>query len=212
MALSELSVVHQRRAQPTGSKREARTEAILRAVLEEIAEVGYGALSVEEVATRVGVAKTTIYRRYPTKLELVRTAIAHYLAEALGEPPNTGSLRGDLIALGRSAVQLGSSVLGQSLFRTKLLGRIDPELEELGKHFEAERLEQQRVVALRAIERGELQNEDDFHRAVQLLSGSILVMMLVHCRPFDELEIARTVDLLLHGLCHAPARYRAGAR
>lgn len=212
MALSEISVTHPRQAQPTGSKREARTEAILRAVLEEIAEVGYGALSIEDVAARVGVAKTTIYRRYPTKLELVRTAIAHFLAEALGEPPDTGSLRGDLIALGRGTVQLGSSVLGQSLFRTKLLDRLDPELEELGKHFEAERMGQQRVVALRAIERGELQNEDDFQRAVQLLSGSILVRMLVHSEAFDELEITRTVDLLLHGLCHTPMRHRAGTR
>lgn len=214
MAPSEVSVVHQQQAHPAaGSRREARTEAILRAVLEEVAELGYSGLSIESVAARVGVAKTTIYRRYPTKLELVRTAIEEYLADALGDPPNTGSLRGDLIALGRSAAQLGSSVLGQSLFRTKLLGRIEPELEQLGKHFEADRQERQRVVALRAIDRGELQNEADFHRAVHLLSISILFKVAIDREPVDELEISRTVDMLLHGLSRTPpSRHRFGGR
>lgn len=182
-------------------------------MLEEVAEVGYSGLSIESVAARVGVAKTTIYRRYPTKLELVRTAIGQYLADALGDLPNTGSLRGDLIALGRSAAQFGSSVLGQSLFRTKLLGRVEPELEQLGQHFEADRQERQRVVAVRAIERGELLNEADFHRAVHLLSVSILFKEVINRETVDELEISRTVDMLLRGLsCTAPARHRAGTR
>lgn len=197
---------------PGGSRREARTEAILRAVLEEVAEVGYSALSVEAVAVRVGVAKTTIYRRYPTKLELVSAAIRQYVNEALGEPPDTGSLRGDLIALGRNLAQLASSVLGQSLFRTKIMGRVEPELEQLGKQFEAERNQRQRVVATRAIARGELQSEGDFHRVTQMLAAALLFQIVFERAPVDELEITRTVDILLHGVASATARHRPSPR
>lgn len=202
----------QRLARPNGSRREARTEAILRAVLEEVAEVGYGALSVEDVAARVGIAKTTIYRRYPTKLELVRAAINQYLNEALGDPPNTGTFRGDLIALGLSAVQLATSVLGQSLMRTKLSGRLDPDLEQLGTQFEAERRQKQKVIATRAMARGEIASEADFECAADLLSQSLVFRVVFDRRSVDELEVTRRVDMLLHGIAPSAARHRAAAK
>ncbi len=198
---------------PCGSRHEARTEAILRAALEELAAVGYSALSIEAVAARVGVAKTTVYRRYPTKLDLVRAAIGQYLTDALGEPPNTGSLRGDLIALGQQAVQLASSVLGQSLFRMRLLDRVEPELDQMGKDFEAQREARQSVIATRAMARGELQSRADFEDVVQLLTGSLLFKLVIKKAPIDELEVTRIVDLLLHGASPASARHqRAVAR
>jgi AcrR family transcriptional regulator len=197
---------------PVCSRREARTEAILRAALEELAQVGYSAMSIEEVAARVGVAKTTVYRRYPTKLDLVRAAIRQFLTEALGELPDAGSLRGDLIALGRSVVQLASSVIGQSLFRTRFLERLEPELDQMGKDFERDREKRQGVIATRALARGELHNLADFGTVLQLLSGSLIFKAVIKKEPVDELEITRIVDVLLQGVSPAPARHRAGTR
>lgn len=209
---SALTQTHPRPQPLGGSRREARKEAILRAVLEEVAEVGYSALSVEDVATRIGIAKTTIYRRYPTKLELVSAAIRQYLDEAIGEPPDTGTLRGDLIAIGLNTVQLATSVLGQSLVRTKMLGRSEPELQQLGMQFEAERRQQQHVIAQRAVARGELASAADYERVANLLSGALLFSVVFNRQSIDELEITRTVDLLLHGVSPAATRHRTAPR
>jgi AcrR family transcriptional regulator len=65
-----------------------------------IAEVGYDRLSVEGIATRAGVGKAALYRRWPGKPALVIDAVRTWRAErGLGEPPDTGSLRGDLDAV-----------------------------------------------------------------------------------------------------------------
>lgn len=199
------------RGSSTGSWRESRTQAILRAALEELAQVGYSALSIESIAQRVGIAKTTIYRRYPTKTELLRTAIRQFLTDALGEPRDTGSLRGDLIALGQQLLQLTSSVLGQSLFRTKLLDRVAPELEEIAREFESEHEALQLKIADRATRRGELVSVADFNRVVQVLFGFVLFKRVFRKQSVDELEIAGLVDMLLNGVIRTPARSRHGA-
>jgi len=196
-------------AQPL-PRREARTQAILRAALEELAGVGYSALSVEAVAARVGVAKTTIYRRYPTKLDLVRAAIRQFLDEALGEAPDTGSLRGDLIAMGKELTMLATSVLGQGLFRMGILERVEPELEKLGRDVEAEREARNRVVAVRAVARGEMASEADFADVVGVLSGALLFKLIVRKEALNELNITRFVDMLLHGVTPGTARRRPG--
>lgn len=206
----ETSDSHHRQGSSSGSGREARTQAILRAALEELARVGYSAFSIEAVASHVGIAKTTVYRRYPTKADLVRSAIRQFLSDALGEPQDTGSLRGDLIALGRQTSQLASSVLGQGLFRTQLLDRVAPELEQIGREFESERENLQRTIATRAVARGEIASVADFERVIQVLSGSLLFKQVVRRQSVDELEIARIVDMLLNGIPKPSTRSRYG--
>ncbi|MGH3558820.1 MAG: helix-turn-helix domain-containing protein, partial [Mycobacterium sp.] len=74
--------------------------AILDATLAGVAELGYDRLSMDDIASRAGVGKAAIYRRWPSKAVVVAEAIAHW-RRRLGpvEPPNTGSLRGDIEAL-----------------------------------------------------------------------------------------------------------------
>jgi AcrR family transcriptional regulator len=199
------------RGSTSGSWREARTQAILRAALEELAQVGYSAFSIEAVATRAGVAKTTVYRRYATKAELVRSAILQFLSNALGEPPDTGTLRGDLIELGRQTQQLASSILGQGLFRTQLLDRAAPELEAIGQEFERERELLHNQIASRAIARGEIASPADFERVVHVLSGTLLFKQVMRKQSVDELEIVRIVDMLLNGAPKPATRSRHGA-
>ncbi len=73
-------------------------EAILDAAIDAFIDVGWDGLSVEDVAARAGVAKTTIYRRYPARIDLILAA-AERLAEEKGAAPDTGTLCGDLRAL-----------------------------------------------------------------------------------------------------------------
>src|SRR5882672_8326758 len=87
------------KARPRTGGRSARVVAeVLSATLELFAEHGYAGLSVEAVALHAGVNKTTIYRRWPTKVDLLGAALFS-LRDEEPEPPNTGSLREDLFTV-----------------------------------------------------------------------------------------------------------------
>src|SRR5689334_17439746 len=75
-------------------------EEVLKATLEEIGQRGYQTMRIEDVAARSGVNKTTIYRRWPTKLDLLAAAVRHFAP--VPDPPETGTLRGDLLVLLRT--------------------------------------------------------------------------------------------------------------
>jgi AcrR family transcriptional regulator len=78
----------------------SRDPAILDAALEGVAELGYDRLTMDDIAARAGVGKAAIYRRWPSKAVVVADAIAHWRRrQGSLEPPNTGSLRGDIDAL-----------------------------------------------------------------------------------------------------------------
>jgi AcrR family transcriptional regulator len=82
-----------------------RREAILQAALALVAEVGYDRATIDAIAARAGVSKPTLYRRWPHgKPELVADAIRERHAQG-GATPDTGSLRGDLLAM--VAIQTG---------------------------------------------------------------------------------------------------------
>ena len=97
-------------AEPGRTRRrgDALREAIYAAVLEELAEVGYPALSIERVAERARTGKASIYRRWPTRLELVLEAIDHVMPR-YDDVPDTGNIRDDLlVVLRRIAAIMGS--------------------------------------------------------------------------------------------------------
>ncbi|MFB2877071.1 TetR/AcrR family transcriptional regulator [Floridanema aerugineum] len=95
-----------------GRPRSARShQAMLRATLELLAEVGFEAMSIEAIATRAGVGKTTIYRRYRSKEELVADAIESMREEVL--IPDTGNLWSDIDAIIENAAQITLNPLGR---------------------------------------------------------------------------------------------------
>ncbi|KUM67387.1 TetR/AcrR family transcriptional regulator [Streptomyces curacoi] len=91
----------------------ALEEAILRAAVDELTESGYAGLTMDKVATRAGTNKNAVYRRWPNRLTL---GIAAYrqLATAV-QPPDTGTLRGDVLEWLRQANRYWSSPLGAIL-------------------------------------------------------------------------------------------------
>ena len=78
---------------------EAREQAILSAVIALLGEVGYEAMTMDAVAARAHASKTTIYRRWPGKPELVHAAVHAHIAGRVLSAPDHGSLRGDLLAV-----------------------------------------------------------------------------------------------------------------
>ena len=85
--------------------------AIFEATLAELAEAGYMRLAMERVATRAGASKVSLYRRWPSRAELVIAALRHHYGGP--EPtPDTGTLRGDVLALLRLGADRLNGVFG----------------------------------------------------------------------------------------------------
>jgi AcrR family transcriptional regulator len=91
----------------------ALEEAILRAAVDELTESGYAALTMDKVAGRAGTNKNAIYRRWPNRLALGIAAYRQLTTTV--QPPDTGSLRGDVLELLRGANRHWSSPLGMIL-------------------------------------------------------------------------------------------------
>src|SRR5690242_21588951 len=143
---------------PRGRPRSAEADrAILAATVDLLAERGLAAMSIEEVAARAGVGKTTIYRRWPSKGLLALDAfVTSFRAE---QPlPDTGSLRGDLL----SALHAWVRAVTQTAMGPMLTGLIaeaqhDQELRGAWRDRVLEPLRiQHRIMLDRAIERGEI--------------------------------------------------------
>jgi AcrR family transcriptional regulator len=182
------------------------TTALRRALLEELAAVGYGRLSIEAVARRAGVAKTAVYRRWHSKLDMVLEVVAEVAGQKLSLP-DTGGLRTDL--------ELVLRILAQAL-RHPLASQIIPDLlAEAGRDPQiAATLQQSLRVAQkdvgvrlvdRAIERGELPADTDPDLAVDLVVGPLYWRLAVARRPLGPDYLARLAAATVAALGAQPA-------
>jgi AcrR family transcriptional regulator len=133
-----------------------REQAILSAVIALLGEDGYDAMTMDAVAARAHASKTTIYRRWPGKPELVRAAVDSFVAGRVPTDADTGSLRGDLLAVMRT---LRGHLTGEFLaMMSGLLHAMqqDPELARvLRSHLASDHTVALPVIG-RAVGRGEL--------------------------------------------------------
>lgn len=157
-------------ARPRTGGRSARVVTeVLAATLSEFTEQGYGGLSFEAVAARAGVNKTTIYRRWPTKAELLGAALVS-LRDDDPPPPDTGSLREDLLQVLRHWVTQAVTPQRRAIMQSLLLANTEPDMQTIVQRLRAERPAIPDVVFERALKRGELPRGTD----VQLLRGVLL--------------------------------------
>ena len=174
--------------------------AILQATIELLSEVGYSAMSIQGVAARAGVAKTTIYRRFDSKLELVLNAMNRSLA--IDEIPDTGSLGGDLRAmlLDRGGMMIlggrGAAIIGTLLVEREQ----NPELlEPFHRLIFEPRQRQLHQIFERARKRGEIGPDADHQFVGTSLFGSVVVSALTG-RAIDENVIERLLDNVLRSI------------
>ncbi|HEY7995258.1 MAG TPA: TetR/AcrR family transcriptional regulator [Steroidobacteraceae bacterium] len=179
---------------------------VLNAVIEEMARVGYSALRVEDVAARAQVNKTTIYRRWPTKSELVRAALSCKKIAAFESCALTGSLRGDLLEMGRCFVKAAGQPEGLSVMRMLVAEGGDPEVADLHKAMREDQETLPNEVLAGAIERGELTADADNRVMMVAFFGAIFHMVLVMSEPVTSAVIERLVDVLLLGALQPSAR------
>ncbi len=180
-------------------------QGVLSAALEVLARTGYRALRIEDVALRAGVNKTTIYRRWPTKIELVRAALASEARQKI-VVPQTGSLRADLLVMGRTFVDLASSPEGQSVLRMMVAEGSDPEVADLEKSLRLTFEAVPTSIVTSAVARGDLAPNGDHAVLLDAFIGAIHHRIFMMNEPVTEDFLARLADILLFGALLPAAR------
>ncbi len=163
---------------PGGRSARVRT-SVLTAAADLLAEVGYDGLSTDEVAKRAGVHRTTVYRRWPTKPELVADAVG-LTAEEQVPIPDTGRLDDDLLALARLVAASIGGADAVRLSRSLVAAAATNEpLTELLHRFMGNRMDQSEPIVTRAIERGELPAGTDPRVVIEAVVGALWFRVLL---------------------------------
>jgi AcrR family transcriptional regulator len=196
----------------SGRPRSAEADAaIMDATREELVEMGWSKLTVGHVAARAGVAKTTLYRRWSNKGELVVHAVAALFDEL--ELPDCGSLQADIECVVLSfADLLQRPGTNASLMSVVAESTHDPALRQ---HIREAIVERQKRLVLQGRERAQARGElppdtadpEEDARLVDLIfdviAGAVVHRTLVSAEPVDAEWACRFTTLILHGLAAA---------
>jgi AcrR family transcriptional regulator len=177
------------------------TDAVLDATLAELAASGLEGLSVERVAQRAQVHKTTVYRRWPTREALIAAALEGLAVDAVARAPDTGSLRGDLLGLlGPVATFLGRSE-GRAVARAALAAPAEAQVAELAaRRLGAPAAGAIEALVARARVRGEWRDDVPADLVLPTLVGALLHRTLLEHADPGATWLEGVVDLLLRGV------------
>jgi len=175
---------------------ERSRHVIFSAALELLGEVGYGGLTIEAVAARAGVGKSTIYRHWSGKLELVEEAIRTLkVAKAV---PAVGSVRDQIVAmLGDLATNMADSTWSSCLPAIIEAAERDPEVLAIHRRISYQRRQVLVDLLAEGVRRGEVGPFADLSLLAESLIGPIILHRLLLHDPIDPSEVPVMVDQLL---------------
>ncbi|MFF4582912.1 TetR/AcrR family transcriptional regulator [Streptomyces sp. NPDC001389] len=200
----------QRRDGTAGGPR--RRAEIFSATLGMLGEAGFDSLTVEGVARRAGVNKTTLYRWWPSKSELLHDALLDSDAFRF-DPPDTGSLRGDLAALADRIRHLLDDEHRRTVVEAVLVGAVrHPAMRELVVSFLDDRFGRHRPLFARAVARGELPPDADPAPLVDALAGALWMRILVRRDGASDGYPRELAGLLMDGAAHSAASAEPGGK
>ena len=178
-----------------------KTEAIVAAVFEELAERGYQGLSMDRVAARAGVGKAALYRRWRSKQAMLVDVLAR-VGTRTALPPDTGSLRGDVLAFIEDALAvLQHPIAGRVISDLIAEARRSPKLADaLLARYRDPRRAAGAAMLRRAVERGELPPDVDVDLALDLLAGPLYLRAAVAGGPLDPTYAERLADAFLRAV------------
>ncbi|MDT8913336.1 TetR/AcrR family transcriptional regulator [Amycolatopsis sp. PS_44_ISF1] len=176
---------------------EERADAILDATLRLLARGGYRALTLDAVAAEAHASKATIYRRWPGKPALVKSALDAHDVAFTTAVADTGSLRGDLLSV-VDGLRRKTLVFPITLYAEFVqLMEEDSELADaLRRHLDDDELSPFREPLARAVARGEARGDVD-HRLVHDVAEAMVVHRLQLGHRLDEAFATRLVDQVL---------------
>jgi AcrR family transcriptional regulator len=190
VSLNESGVTRRRRG-------EELEHVLLAAAWDELMENGYSAFTIDAVAARAGTSRPVVYRRWPTKKDLMIAAISAAGEKSRSEPPNTGSLRSDMIAVLQEA---NRTRLGFAALLSVHLGSFYQEsgitLAELREHLIGQRVHTSDVIMNRAIERGEVDPAKVTPRIANLPFDLFRHELLMTMKPMADEVIEEIIDTI----------------
>ena len=184
-----------------GVQQAGRAKRVVDNVMEatriELSRVGYAALRVEDVASEAGVNKTTIYRRWPTKADLVRDAILQF--QIRGDVlPDTGNLKSDLLAYFKEMLKMSKNDMWRGVLTT-LTNRTDPAIDQLAHELRREEQARRTNVVQRAIDRGELPKAVDPALIAEMIAAPIMRGLLTFNDKVTARHVESVIDTVLAG-------------
>lgn len=196
---------------PATRPRGRTLERALDTVAKILRRDGYAKLTIERVSAESGLAKTTIYRRWPTKASLCMALYLHLAGRELPDP-DTGDVAKDLKHIANAVVHLQTrTVAGQAFVGLIAEAQLNPEtrpafLAEFAQH----RREVTRRVLKRAIARGELRADTDINLVIDALGGAVTFRLLQGHAPLSPKFADALVKLVLSG-CRAKPKRKGSA-
>ncbi|HEX3733430.1 MAG TPA: TetR/AcrR family transcriptional regulator [Mycobacteriales bacterium] len=185
---------------PGRPRSEQAEQSALQATLELLAEHGVHGFGIETVASAAGIAKTTVYRRWPNKNELILDAMVHLKGRPMRAPGE--SVRGDLVAMLKRMRKRFPNDLG-----SRIMPRLMAEREccpELVTQFRDRVVTPRREVVYgilrRGIAEGLIRADVDLELATDMLSAPMLVCHLSRADTYTDEDLGRIVDTILVGV------------
>lgn len=172
---------------------------VLLAAMAELARRGYAGFRMEDVANAAGVNKTTVYRRWPTKADLVCAAIREMVVHS-HDGPDTGSVEGDLLEFLRRIVAWKQTTAAASILRMLVLEGAEPEVEQIARTIRAEALAPWLTVVARGKARGEIPPQADARLLVEMVVTPVMMRLHRLKEPVDETTRASIVRIVLAGI------------
>jgi AcrR family transcriptional regulator len=187
--------------------------AIFQATLAELAEVGYSRLAMERIAARAGASKTSLYKRWPSRAELVVAALQHQGAQPEAAP-DTGNLRDDVLTLLRRAAARLDGVFGEAVRGLMAETLTDPDrTAALRPNMFSPRDRLMVEILDRATARGDISADAVNPQLIGLAPALVDHHFLIHGAPIPDDVLVGIVDAILLPLLtrNAPARGFTGA-
>ncbi|TQM58566.1 TetR family transcriptional regulator [Humibacillus xanthopallidus] len=190
-----------------------REQELLEAAIDVLREVGYDRLTFDAVAAAARASKATLYRKWPHKRDLVIDALALFIGCPAEEDPDTGTLRGDLIAQACAVGGLDDEVVMQTWSALLPVIHREPEMARgIHERFVAPKLGAARAVFENAQRRGEVGPDADLDTLAMILPAlSIHETLLSGRRPGQD-RIAVFVDTVVLPACAATTTDAASQR
>src|SRR3954471_6010132 len=174
----------------------ALDERILEQVVALLGSRGYAGLTLDELAVRSGVAKTTILRRWPSKAAVAAAGVERLALQSV-DVPDSGTLHGDLHTLLHGAVDTFARGRGQFVPRLLREAGHHPEITDLLDAVLHTRRQAYRRVLARAIARGELDPSVDQELLIDMIIGPLWTRLLITRDPVTREYVDANVDAVL---------------
>jgi AcrR family transcriptional regulator len=179
-------------------------EAILTVTLQLLKEKPLREITVEAIARKAGVGKMTIYRWWPSKTYVALDAFKKTINKMI-VAPDTGNTERDLAELLRSSMSFYSTATGRIFGQFLAECQTDPEFAVLFRErFMKPRREATREILNRGVKRGEIDQDLDQERIIDLIFGPMVFRLMAGHGPLNKTEADAMISILLRGIGCTP--------